>query len=89
MEDYEELCRTKMSIVSSPQPDDDMDKRSEHQQQLNKAWGEEGSPFNMDITTGHVILNYMEDHLHDVERLNKEWEALCNYKADDRYQYYC
>ena len=52
--------------------------------QVNKVWGEEGSPFNMDITTGHVILNYMEDHLHDAERLNKEWEALCAYKADDR-----
>ena len=53
--------------------------------QVNKVWGEEGSPFNMDITTGHVILNYMEDHLHDAERLNKEWEALCAYKADDRW----
>ena len=31
MEDYEELCRTKMSIVNSPQPDEDMDKQQQQQ----------------------------------------------------------
>ena len=38
--------------------------------------------FNMDITTGHVILSYMEEHLNDKNRLIKEWEELCTYEPD-------
>ncbi len=38
--------------------------------------------FNMDITTGHVILSYMEEHLNDKNRLAKEWEELCSYEPD-------
>jgi len=34
---------------------------------------------NMDITTGHIILSYMEDHLRNKDRLDREWEELCNY----------
>lgn len=36
----------------------------------------------MDISTGHMILSYMEDHLKNKDRLNKEWESLCSYEAD-------
>lgn len=36
----------------------------------------------MDITTGHIILSYMEDHLKKKDRLDREWEALCAYEAD-------
>ncbi|KAK3731509.1 hypothetical protein QZH41_008540 [Actinostola sp. cb2023] len=31
---------------------------------------------NMDISTGHVVLAYMEDHLKNKDRLNKEWEVM-------------
>ena len=37
---------------------------------------------NMDISTGHMILSYMEDHLRNKDRLEKEWESLCSYEPD-------
>ncbi|CAF1286153.1 unnamed protein product, partial [Didymodactylos carnosus] len=37
---------------------------------------------NMDIMTGHLILNYMEDHLRNRNRLEAEWQELCNYESD-------
>ena len=36
----------------------------------------------MDITTGHVILSYMEEHLNDKNRLTKEWSELREYVAE-------
>ncbi|XP_077473233.1 protein tyrosine phosphatase receptor type Na [Stigmatopora argus] len=46
------------------------------------SWSEEPAQSNMDISTGHLILAYMEDHLRNKDRLQKEWEALCSYQAD-------
>jgi len=47
------------------------------------SWSEEPiSTVNMDITTGHVILSYMEEHLNDKNRLGKEWKELENYEPD-------
>ncbi|KAM9851406.1 protein tyrosine phosphatase receptor type Na [Aulostomus maculatus] len=46
------------------------------------SWSEEPAQSNMDISTGHMILTYMEDHLRNKDRLQKEWEALCSYQAD-------
>ncbi|KAH3719561.1 receptor-type tyrosine-protein phosphatase N2-like isoform X1 [Dreissena polymorpha] len=37
---------------------------------------------NMDISTGHIVLTYMEDHLKNKDRLDREWEAMCAYEAD-------
>ena len=37
---------------------------------------------NMDISTGHMVLSYMEDHLRNKGRLQREWEALCRYEAE-------
>jgi receptor-type tyrosine-protein phosphatase N len=45
------------------------------------------SSVNMDITTGHVILSYMEEHLNDKNRLGKEWKELENYEADQKSTY--
>jgi len=36
----------------------------------------------MDISTGHIVLSYMEDHLQNKDRLEEEWRALCNYDAE-------
>ena len=36
----------------------------------------------MDITTGQVILAYIEEYLNDKNRLTKEWNDLCEYEAD-------
>ncbi|XP_062843782.1 receptor-type tyrosine-protein phosphatase N2-like isoform X2 [Trichomycterus rosablanca] len=46
------------------------------------SWSEEPAHTNMDISTGHMILSYMEDHLKNKNRLQKEWEALCAYQAE-------
>ena len=36
----------------------------------------------MDISTGHMVLNYMEDHLNNKQRLEQEWVGLCAYEAE-------
>ncbi len=36
----------------------------------------------MDISTGHMVLAYMEDHLRNKQRLEQEWVALCAYEAE-------
>ncbi|CAL8308705.1 unnamed protein product [Merluccius merluccius] len=46
------------------------------------SWCEEPAQTNMDISTGHMILAYMEDHLRNKDRLLQEWEALCSYQAE-------
>ncbi|CAF1108335.1 unnamed protein product, partial [Didymodactylos carnosus] len=47
------------------------------------SWSEEPLPTtNMDIMTGHLILSYMEDHLQNRNRLEAEWQELCNYEND-------
>ncbi|XP_067109030.1 receptor-type tyrosine-protein phosphatase N2-like [Osmerus mordax] len=46
------------------------------------SWCEEPAHSNMDISTGHMILSYMESHLKSKDRLEKEWEALCAYQAE-------
>ncbi|CAN8021186.1 unnamed protein product, partial [Ixodes persulcatus] len=43
---------------------------------------EEPVTSNLDVSTGHMILSYMEDHLKCKDRLAREWEALCAYEAD-------
>eukprot|EP00794_Sanderia_malayensis_P003012 gene3012-3470_t len=88
--DYEELCRTKMA-VSSSSPRSTKAMQADRQRHglvdgqgkiTKKSWREEPLAYNMDITTGHVILAYMEEHLKNENKLSTEWEALCNYKAD-------
>jgi len=34
------------------------------------------------VSTGHVILAYMENHLNDKNRILKEWDDLSSYEAD-------
>uniref|UniRef100_A0A8C8SIX6 Protein tyrosine phosphatase receptor type N n=1 Tax=Pelusios castaneus TaxID=367368 RepID=A0A8C8SIX6_9SAUR len=46
------------------------------------SWCEEPVQSNMDISTGHMILAYMEDHLRNRDRLAQEWKALCAYQAE-------
>ncbi|ESO09789.1 hypothetical protein HELRODRAFT_92046 [Helobdella robusta] len=42
------------------------------------SWTEEPVNPNMDISTGHLILAYMEDHLRNKDRLQKEWNEVCS-----------
>lgn len=85
VEDYQELCRTQRSIANVRTDDEDeSDKENDKKSYTMKHnWYDEQFPYNMDVSTGHVILSYMEDHLRNENRLNKEWEALCSYLVDD------
>lgn len=87
--DYEE-CRSKMSakpnqensvtgqrITSLSRESDN----SPSSRSSTSSWSEEPMT-NMDITTGHMVLAYMEDHLTNKARLDTEWAALCAYDAD-------
>ncbi|XP_051552771.1 receptor-type tyrosine-protein phosphatase N2-like isoform X2 [Myxocyprinus asiaticus] len=94
---YQELCRQRMSVkppveksdpihssrinsVSSQLSDGPMPSPSARTS--TSSWSEEPAHSNMDISTGHMILAYMEDHLKNKNRLESEWEALCAYQAE-------
>ena len=49
---------------------------------MNYFRSEEPTSTNMDISTGHMVLAYMEDHLKNKQRLEQEWVALCGYEAE-------
>jgi len=72
-----------MSVANARTDDEDEDCEEDKSNTMRHNWYDDQFPYNMDISTGHVILAYMEDHLRNENRLNKEWEALCSYKADD------
>ncbi|OWK56868.1 Receptor-type tyrosine-protein phosphatase N2 [Lonchura striata] len=93
---YQELCRQRMAVKTSDRPEPPRASRiSSVSSQLSdgpvpspsarsstSSWSEEPVQSNMDISTGHMILSYMEDHLKNKNRLEKEWEALCAYQAE-------
>ncbi|XP_076858762.1 protein tyrosine phosphatase receptor type Na [Brachyhypopomus gauderio] len=71
---------SRVSSVSSQFSDGPQHSPSSHSS--TPSWSEEPAQSNMDISTGHMILAYMEDHLKNKDRLLKEWEALCLYQAE-------
>jgi len=56
--------------------------KNESGRSSTSSWSEEPVQTNMDISTGHIVLSYMEDHLENKERLNEEWDGLCGYEAE-------
>ncbi|XP_032298870.1 receptor-type tyrosine-protein phosphatase N2 isoform X1 [Coturnix japonica] len=93
---YQELCRQRMAVRTSDRPEplhasrinsvssqfSDGPIPSPSARSSTSSWCEEPVQSNMDISTGHMILSYMEDHLKNKNRLEKEWEALCAYQAE-------
>ncbi|XP_027696910.1 receptor-type tyrosine-protein phosphatase N2 [Vombatus ursinus] len=93
---YQELCRQRMAVKTSDHPEPLHTSRinsvssqfsdgpipSPSARSSTSSWSEEPVQSNMDISTGHMILSYMEDHLKNKNRLEKEWEALCAYQAE-------
>ncbi|XP_019514641.1 PREDICTED: receptor-type tyrosine-protein phosphatase N2 isoform X3 [Hipposideros armiger] len=91
-----ELCRQRMAVRTSDRPEAPHVSRvnsvssqvsdgpipSPCARSSTSSWSEEPAPPNMDISTGHMVLAYMEDHLKNKNRLEKEWEALCAYQAE-------
>ncbi|XP_041658352.1 receptor-type tyrosine-protein phosphatase N2-like [Cheilinus undulatus] len=94
---YQELCRQRMAVKPPVERQEPISSRinsvssqfSDAGQAVSpsarssvSSWSEEPAHTNMDISTGHMILSYMEDHLKNKDRLEKEWEALCAYQAE-------
>lgn len=85
--DYQDLCRARMAgkndtaqaRVSSLSKENE---RPPSSRSSTSSWSEEPALSNMDISTGHMVLSYMEDHLRNKGRLQREWEALCRYEAE-------
>jgi receptor-type tyrosine-protein phosphatase N len=85
--DYQDLCRARMAgkndsstaRVASLSKENDKPPSS---RSSTSSWSEEPALSNMDISTGHIVLSYMEDHLRNKGRLQREWEALCRYEAE-------
>ncbi|XP_070585616.1 receptor-type tyrosine-protein phosphatase-like N isoform X3 [Erythrolamprus reginae] len=71
---------SRVSSVSSQFSDAPQASPSSHSS--TPSWCEEPVQSNMDISTGHMILAYMEDHLRNRDRLAKEWQALGAYQAE-------
>ncbi|XP_056155207.1 receptor-type tyrosine-protein phosphatase N2 [Lampris incognitus] len=76
----ETLRHSRLNSVSSQFSDGPV--ASPSARSSTSSWCEEPVPSNMDISTGHMILSYMEDHLKNKNRLESEWEALCAYQAE-------
>ncbi|XP_070524678.1 receptor-type tyrosine-protein phosphatase N2 isoform X1 [Cardiocondyla obscurior] len=90
--DYQDLCRARMQAkqpneklesqrITSLSRDNEYSNLPSHRSSTS-SWGEEPTLSNMDISTGHMVLSYMEDHLKNKDRLDREWAALCAYEAD-------
>ncbi|XP_038215763.1 receptor-type tyrosine-protein phosphatase N2-like isoform X3 [Zerene cesonia] len=93
-----ELCRARMSgkmtgkqapaphTAEAPQRITSLsrepDGNSPSTRSSTSSWSEEPALTNMDISTGHMVLAYMEDHLRNKDRLEQEWKALCAYEAE-------
>ncbi|XP_070334945.1 receptor-type tyrosine-protein phosphatase N2 isoform X5 [Odocoileus virginianus] len=91
-----ELCRQRMAVRTTERPEATHTSRvssvssqfsdgpmpSPSARSSTSSWSEEPVQPNMDISTGHMVLAYMEDHLKNKNRLEKEWEALCAYQAE-------
>uniref|UniRef100_A0A8C0RRY2 Protein tyrosine phosphatase receptor type N2 n=1 Tax=Canis lupus familiaris TaxID=9615 RepID=A0A8C0RRY2_CANLF len=91
-----ELCRQRMAMRPSERPEaphtsrinsvssqfSDGPMASPSARSSTSSWSEEPVQPHMDISTGHMVLAYMEDHLNNKNRLEKEWEALCAYQAE-------
>nr|XP_012142192.1 PREDICTED: receptor-type tyrosine-protein phosphatase N2 isoform X1 [Megachile rotundata]XP_012142193.1 PREDICTED: receptor-type tyrosine-protein phosphatase N2 isoform X1 [Megachile rotundata] len=90
--DYQDLCRARMQ---AKQPTDkpespritSLSRESESNnlpsnRSSTSSWGDEPALSNMDISTGQMVLSYMEDHLKNKDRLDQEWAALCAYEVD-------
>nr|CAG4649956.1 EOG090X01LO [Sida crystallina] len=92
--DYQDLCRARMATKASApasehgkespkmHPHTITSRDSESSRSSTSSWCEEPVVTNMDISTGHMVLSYMEDHLRNKDRLDQEWQALCAYEAE-------
>ncbi|XP_031636575.1 uncharacterized protein LOC116349327 [Contarinia nasturtii] len=88
--DYQDLCRSRMTTKNSSSNipaervimTSTQNERPPSSRSSTSSWSEEPALTNMDISTGHMVLSYMEDHLRNKGRLQREWDVLCRYEAE-------
>ncbi|XP_043524231.1 receptor-type tyrosine-protein phosphatase N2 isoform X3 [Frieseomelitta varia] len=90
--DYQDLCRARMHAKQpADKPESPRITSLTRENESNNlpsnrsstsSWGEEPALSNMDISTGQMVLSYMEGHLKNKDRLDEEWAALCAYEVD-------
>lgn len=92
--DYQDLCRARMATKGQEGGNGGQgihgritslsreSEQSPSSRSSTSSWTEEPALHNMDISTGHMVLTYMEDHLQNKDRLEQEWVALCAYVAE-------
>jgi len=94
--EYQDLCRQHMlsKMCDKPEPIhflgrigsvaavDGAGTRSPSSRSSTSSWSEEPVAASMDILTGHIVLSYMEDHLNNKDRLDKEWDSLKAYEPE-------
>ncbi|KAL1137755.1 hypothetical protein AAG570_009451 [Ranatra chinensis] len=89
---YQDLCRARMSSKnqndgggSAAQRIASLSRESDNSpssRSSTSSWSEDPTLTNMDVSTGQMVLAYMEEHLKNKEKLESEWTALCAYEAD-------
>ncbi|XP_076812365.1 receptor-type tyrosine-protein phosphatase N2-like [Clavelina lepadiformis] len=88
-DDYQELCRQHYASKSNESAGvvDPLLQKSKESTSAGSSclspWFEEPVTDTLDISTSHTILSYMEDQLRNKDGLDKDWEVLCTYVADD------
>lgn len=92
--DYQDLCRARMQAKQTADKSDSPrvfssllgrvseSNNSSSNRSSTSSWIEESALTNMDISTGHMVLSYMEDHLKNQDRLDEEWLSICAYEAE-------
>ncbi|XP_062517866.1 receptor-type tyrosine-protein phosphatase-like N [Corticium candelabrum] len=84
---YVELCRNRFQVLDSDQLG--MAKSPTEEIRISKLNTEFVSPCNeeqakghMDVNVGHIVLSYLEEHLKNTDKIDKEWQELCIYQCD-------
>ncbi|CAJ0597157.1 unnamed protein product [Cylicocyclus nassatus] len=76
---YQELCRQR--IAQDPPGSGRASKSSS-----TSSWGEEAiQQSGIDISTGHVILNFLQECLADPTKIEAQWDAIRDYRNTDKH----
>ncbi|CEF68595.1 IA-2 ortholog [Strongyloides ratti] len=87
---YEELCRRRMSEigVNGFNHDGSVTNKTKlggtsSQNSSVSSWPDEAflNSCNLDISTGHVILSFLQSYLDNPQKIHQEWESLASYQS--------